>query len=160
MRGACAEYIGRRKSLLHLLRKENLTRFEQVVSALEIDYKPRQPFDFRLTVKANRKEEVKQEGFEKRRAKMEAYAKAVEAEREAFFAEKEATIAKLNEELKEIGLDTRSIFEEVVRERQEELMAPIRADEVAWFEREKALKETYLRVKAEKEEKAAKKRRK
>lgn len=92
MRAACATYISRRKGLLHQLRKENMLRFIQVVEALDIDYKPLDPFHFRPTIKQMRKKEVRDECYAKRLNKMEAFRKALDAEREEFYAQKEETL--------------------------------------------------------------------
>jgi len=162
----CMTLIKERKSLVRQLRQENKPKFDWLAQELGLALSHHDPFGFAeeniLSEHHLKRAQVKQQCYEQRRSKKDEFQRILAEQKEQFMMEKEYELQKLRDELAAVD-GCRSLEEllaDVVKERREEVMQPIRDDKLKWWHKEAALRADYERVQADKAEAARRNQRK
>ncbi|KAL5102725.1 hypothetical protein TcWFU_003284 [Taenia crassiceps] len=126
------------------------------------------PFDFgEGSEEDKRKKKVKNECYQQRLARLARFKKDLATAREEFYERKNKDLNELVDKLVDLGLERsdaeaklRDLFGIVIKERQEEALAPTQVDKLQWYAKERVMRRHVINSLLEKEAKQLRSRRK
>ncbi|KAA3676028.1 uncharacterized protein DEA37_0012013 [Paragonimus westermani] len=165
LRASTRALINARFRTLRLLRATNLPEFNRLTKALEITgFRHPDPFDLPETNPiAERKRAVRADCFQLRLTKLANLKVDLAASEQTFYERKEKQLNKVLQDLASLQRNEssdenmesakrmlKSLFQEVIKERQNEVLSGPEQDALSWYANEAIQRERYVALQAEK----------